>query len=93
MATIYGRAAYLCGGDMRPGPRDDCPHPLHDFPLPAGYTDAGEEAGSRLNRGWNNKKCPTCGLYGWEPGRPRTGEQLVRTPYVAAGGPAGEKPR
>lgn len=73
------RPVFLCGGDMTPGPREtDCPSPLHDFPLPPGYCDAADEAGSRLNRGWTNKRCPTCKHYGWEPGRPRTGEQLVR---------------
>lgn len=69
---------FLCGGDMRPGPRDDCPDPLHDFPLPSGYVEASEEAGSRLNRGWSNTRCDRCGSYGWAPGQPRKGEQLVR---------------
>lgn len=70
---------YLCGGDMRPGPRGtDCPDPLHDFPLPSGYNEASEEANSRLNRGWNNTRCEQCGRYGWRPGEPRKGERLVR---------------
>lgn len=64
----YG--TYLCGGDERPGPRGtDCPNALHDHPLPSGYIAAAEEAGSRLDEGWRNPKCPDCGLYGWEPGR------------------------
>jgi hypothetical protein len=69
--------AYICGGDMRPGPREtDCPDALHDFPLPSGYVDASEEAMSRLSRGWSSKRCRRCGLYGWTPGRPRKGEEL-----------------
>ena len=64
-------AVYLCGGNFKPGPRDPCPHPLHDWPLPSGYLDAAEMADSRLANGWGNKRCPTCGLYGWEPGRRR----------------------
>lgn len=71
--------SFLCGGDMRPGPREtDCPDPLHDFPLPRGYVDAHEEAMSRLNRRWTSKRCGLCGLYGWLPGEPRKGEQVVR---------------
>lgn len=60
---------YLCGGDLRPGKRGDCPDDLHDFPLPSGYTDAAEEAASRLARGWVQRRCPQCRLYGWIPGR------------------------
>jgi hypothetical protein len=59
----------LCGGDLRSGRRDECPDKLHDYPLPGGYVDAGEAAARRLQRGWSNKRCPRCGLYGWEPGR------------------------
>ena len=60
----------LCGGDYRRlEPRDPCPNALHDWPLPVGYFDAGEMAGSRLAHGWSNTKCPDCGLYGWAPGR------------------------
>jgi hypothetical protein len=71
--------AFICGGDMRSGPREtDCPDPLHDFPLPSGYVDGSEEAASRLSRGWGSTRCRRCGLYGWTPGRPRKGEQLVR---------------
>jgi hypothetical protein len=78
---------YLCGGDMRPGPREtDCPDLLHDFPLPSGYIEASEEAGSRLSRGWSNTRCGRCGRYGWAPGHPRKGEQLVRVR------PSGEQP-
>lgn len=69
--------AYICGGDMRPGPREtDCPDPLHDFPLPSAYVDASEEAASRLSRGWGNPCCGRCGRHGWTPGRPRKGEEL-----------------
>lgn len=62
---------YVCGGDLRPGPRDDCPAAVHDWPLPSGYVDASEVAHSRLYRGWSNRKCPICGRYGWGPGRIR----------------------
>jgi hypothetical protein len=61
-------AVYLCGGDPTPGPRDDCPHTLHDHPLPRGYIDAAETASWRLRHGWANTECPACGLYGWRPG-------------------------
>jgi hypothetical protein len=68
LGGTYG-AVYLCGGDTRPGPRDtDCPDPLHDRPLPAGYCDASDEAARRLRRGWGNRRCTRCGLYGWVPG-------------------------
>lgn len=71
---MAARRVFLCGGDTRPGPRGtDCPHPLHDHPLPAGYCDAAEEADSRLRRRWLNTKCPKCGLYGWRPGQPKGG--------------------
>jgi len=63
-------AVYLCGGDLRSGPRVPCLNILHDFPLPSGYVDAGEAAARRVQRGWLNKRCPQCHLYGWEPGRP-----------------------
>ena len=58
---------FLCGGDMSPGPRDDCPDPVHDFPLPSGYSDAHEVAERRLRKRWRNVRCRTCQLYGWEP--------------------------
>ena len=68
--TAVNGAVYLCGMNTRPGPRDtDCPSPLHDHPLPTGYIEAADEAGSRLYRGWGNPKCQQCGLYGWTPGR------------------------
>jgi hypothetical protein len=67
------RDIYVCGGDFTPGPRDsDCPSELHDYPLPAGYCDAFEEADSRISRGWSNRKCDQCGLHGWAPGRPHS---------------------
>jgi hypothetical protein len=67
MAKSY--ATYLCGGDFRPGPRDTCPDPMHDWPLPAGYVDASEVAAARLYRRWRSVPCGQCGLYGWIPGR------------------------
>lgn len=59
---------FICGGDDRPGPRDECPDVLHDYPLPAGYVDAAQAAGRRLSRRWSNTRCRRCGLYGWVPG-------------------------
>lgn len=64
-------AVYLCGGNLAPGPRDECPDALHDWPLPSGYIDAADVASSRLSRGWANVRCPNCRLYGWRPGRIR----------------------
>lgn len=60
----------VCGGDYRPGRRDECRDALHDYPLPSGYVDASEVAASRLSHGWANRRCSICGLYGWVPGRP-----------------------
>lgn len=62
---------FICGGDMRPGPRSECPNALHDWPLPAGYVDAFDAAMSRLHRRWANPRCPDCGVYGWRPGEIR----------------------
>lgn len=61
-------AVYICGGETRPGPRDECVNGLHDWPLPSGYVDAAEMAGSRLSHGWDNVKCYECGTYGWRQG-------------------------
>lgn len=44
----------------------DCTNRLHDHPLPTSYIAAHTEAGRRLYKGWRNKKCPECGIYGWE---------------------------
>ena len=67
---VTGPQAFICGGDLTSGPRDDCPNVLHDFPLPAGYVDASEAAEKRLRHRWRNARCPDCGLYGWRPGDP-----------------------
>lgn len=73
---------YLCGGDLRPGPRaSECPDPLHDWPLPTGYGEANEVAHARLRRGWRNKRCSSCGLYGWVPGIVNA-ETDVQRPYT-----------
>ena len=61
---------FICGGDTTPGPRDECPNALHDYPLPSGYVDAAEMAAKRFRRRWSQKRCPDCGLYGWLPGDP-----------------------
>ena len=64
-------AVYICGGDMRPGPRDECPDALHDWPLPAGYVDSSDVAARRLRNGWKSVRCTTCCMYGWREGRKR----------------------
>lgn len=62
----------LCGGETGVGTtRDECPHRLHDYPLPDGYGDAAEEAARRLGHRWQNARCPDCGTYGWNPGTSR----------------------
>lgn len=60
----------ICGGDIRPGPRDECPDPLHDHPLPRGYVDRSDAAADRLYKKWRSVKCKRCGLYGWVPPTP-----------------------
>lgn len=45
----------------------DCPSPLHDHPLPSGYVAASCEADERLEGGWDNRGCPDCHQFGWEP--------------------------
>ena len=60
-------AVYICGGDDRPGPRAECPEPIHDYPLPAGYVDASEVAAQRIYRQWKNVRCKKCGIYGFIP--------------------------
>lgn len=73
----------ICGGDLRSGPRDPCPNPLHDYPLPEGYGDAAEAAERRIYRRWASKKCPQCGLYGWQPGDPTGDPCDERVPATA----------
>lgn len=76
-----GSALYLCGGDLRPGPRaESCPNVIHDWPLPSGYIDASEVAASRLRRGWANVACPDCARYGWRPGSKIDPASDVRVP-------------
>ena len=60
-------AVYICGGDETPGKRADCPDAVHDHPLPNGYVDASTVAMRRLNTGWRNPMCKTCGIHGWVP--------------------------
>lgn len=68
MSGRMGNRTYICGGDLRPGPRGtDCPDTLHDWPLPTGYGDASDVAARRLRKRWGNRRCPDCGLYGWVP--------------------------
>lgn len=72
---------FLCGGDVeRKAPREDCPDILHDWPLPAGYGEAHEEAKARIGRGWSQARCPACGLYGWRPGRMKPHDIRVPAP-------------
>lgn len=66
---LVGGWVHLCISNMTSGPRDTCPNELHDYPLPAGYGDASEAAERRIRRGWSNRRCPQCQLYGWQPGR------------------------
>lgn len=69
MPPVGSRPVIVCFESETPGPRDtDCPNPLHDHPLPSGYLNASRVAGRRLSKGWANRKCPQCGLYGWAPG-------------------------
>lgn len=60
-------AVYICGGDETPGARADCADAVHDHPLPNGYVDASTVAMRRLNTGWRNPMCKTCGIHGWVP--------------------------
>lgn len=63
--------------------RGECPHNLHDWPLPDDYVAAHEVAMSRISQGWRQKKCPKCGLYGWpDPPKPMRGtaKNPVRVP-------------
>ena len=81
MARKTVPAIYLCGGDYgRLQSRSDCPNTLHDWPLPAGYGESFEVAEARLRNRWRNKRCPNCGLYGWEPGEDKHGTNPVRVP-------------
>lgn len=65
-------AVYICGGDYEHlQDRGACPNPLHDWPLPQGYAECFEVADARLRARWKNKRCPDCGLYGWQPGDSR----------------------
>lgn len=62
----YGKNGIVPCGSGCLQPRDQCPNPLHDHPLPANYNWAADEAARRLRQRWTNRKCPDCGLYGWE---------------------------
>lgn len=73
---------FVCGGDMRPGSRDECPNAIHDWPLPSGYVDAFVSASRRLGNRWSQKRCPDCRRYGWLPGKLREGEDV----QVSVGG-------
>jgi len=77
---VSDQTIFLCGGDLTPGERDECAEPLHDYPLPAGYVDAGEVAARRIAKGWGQRRCPRCGLYGWTPGRPLNDESDQAVP-------------
>jgi hypothetical protein len=57
--------AIVCVPDDTPGPRDACPDPLHDHPMPSGYVAFFEEANRRGAAGWRSRRCLRCGLYGW----------------------------
>lgn len=78
--------AIICGGDLRSGRRDECPDPLHDYPLPGGYGDAHDAAQRRLRKGWASRRCPRCGLYGWRRGQPTGDPCDERVPAPGASG-------
>jgi hypothetical protein len=79
------RPIFICGGDYeRLAPRGDCPDPLHDWPLPAGYNEAHDAARNRLGRGWSQARCPHCHLYGWRPGVMKDRDGHVPAPGLAA---------
>ena len=63
MSRTY--AIYLCGGDftLRPDTESDCPDRAKHSPMPSGYVDRSEWAGSMLSHGARQLRCPTCGLY------------------------------
>ena len=82
---LVGPRVHLCLSDMTSGPRDACPNELHDYPLPSGYGAAGEAAERRILKGWGTARCPGCGLYGWQPGRPTGDPCDERVPASAEG--------
>lgn len=45
-----------------------CPNELHNDPLPTSFMAASDEAERRLEEGWDNLRCPDCGIYGWVRG-------------------------
>jgi len=49
--------------------RDECQNDLHkhEFPSSANYIQAADLADSRFDAGWDNRECPDCGTWGWEP--------------------------
>ncbi|HBH57887.1 MAG TPA: hypothetical protein DDY41_07015 [Arthrobacter bacterium] len=59
---------FICGGDFTPAARSTCPNHVHNWPLAAGYNEAGEQAARRLRTGWSNPRCPDCHLFGWTLG-------------------------
>ena len=77
------RHTIVCGGDLRQAPRDTCPDPLHDWPLPKGYIDANEVATERLHRGWRQRRCRRCRLVGWIPGRIEPSKGDTHVPFSA----------
>lgn len=69
---------FICGVDATLEARSECPDRLHDWPLPAGYVEAHQQAKGRLARQWKQAKCPECGRYGWIPGRLGEHDKEVR---------------
>lgn len=87
---MRAKPIFICGGDYdRLKTRGDCPNVLHDWPLPAGYVEASEQANRRLQhrQGWKNARCPECGLYGWKPGL--IGEHDKNIPHQTEAAPDG----
>lgn len=62
---VYGRVSWVHSSRLMAAEQGDCDSPLHDHPLPSGYTEADDEARRRLRRKWQNPRCRDCGLYGW----------------------------
>lgn len=50
--------------DLQP---PECASDLHKHPLPDSFLHASSMADDRFDAGWDNRECPDCGEWGWEP--------------------------